>query len=279
VPSAVFVPSPRLPTQILARCSQSTIVHSYGVLAYSSSPSLPSGDNWVAGLYKSIEMNTSKPALVNQDPAARIAELLDGLAMREGKQPTRVTGVEVSRTSYPTTGTPVVYEPMILFIAQGRKIGYVGGEVLTYDKDHYLALSVPIPFQCRVEATSEDPVLALVIAVDPAMLSEILINLDEPTTSEIAVPRGIYSSAITGEIRSAVVRLLECLRSEVDSRILGPQVVREIVYRVLQREQGARFARWPHEMISSCALQEFYRSSIPILLGRSARRIWPSKRE
>ncbi len=183
-------------------------------------------------------MNTAKDSTSRQDPDSRLAELLNALAVREGKQPTAVAGVEVSRTSYPTAGTPVVYEPMILFIGQGRKIGYLGGEVLTYDKDNYLALSVPMPFQCRVEATPEEPVLALLIAVDPAMLSEILINLDEPTTSEVAVPRGIYSSAMTDELRGAVIRLLECLRSDVDSRILGSQMVREIVYRVLQGEQG-----------------------------------------
>jgi len=189
-------------------------------------------------LYKSIEMNTTKPTTSKQNSGDRLAELLDALAVREGKQPTSVAGVEVSRTSYPTAGTPVIYEPMILFIAQGRKIGYLGDEVLTYDKNHYLALSVPVPFQCKVEASPEEPVLALVISVDPTMLSEILINLDEPSISDVAVPRGIYSSGMTDELRSAVIRLLECLSSPTDSRILGPQTVREIVYRVLQGEQG-----------------------------------------
>jgi AraC-like DNA-binding protein len=95
-----------------------------------------------------------------------------------------------------------------------------------------------MPFQCKVEASPEEPVLALVISVDPTMLSEILINLDEPNQSNAAVPRGIYSSAMTDELRSAVIRLLGCLNSPSDSRILGPQTVREIVYRVLQGEQG-----------------------------------------
>ena len=135
--------------------------------------------------------------------AARFAELLAGLAVAEGKQPTTIRGVEVSRTSYPTGGTPVIYEPMILILAQGRKIGYLAGEVYQYDKENYLALSVPIPFECKVEATPEEPVLALVISVDPTMLSEILINLDEPPSSDSPVPRGIYSSPMTDKLRGA----------------------------------------------------------------------------
>jgi AraC-like DNA-binding protein len=37
---------------------------------------------------------------------------------------------------------------------------------------------------------------------------------------------------------AAVIRLLECLKSPLDSRVLGRQIVREILYRVLLREQG-----------------------------------------
>jgi AraC-like DNA-binding protein len=36
----------------------------------------------------------------------------------------------------------------------------------------------------------------------------------------------------------AVIRLLECLRSPMDSRILGPRIVRGIIYRVLCGERG-----------------------------------------
>ena len=52
------------------------------------------------------------------------------------------------------------------------------------------------------------------------------------------MPSGIYSTPLTEGLLDAGVRLLECLRSPVDCRVLGPQVVREIVFRVLQGERG-----------------------------------------
>ncbi len=69
------------------------------------------------------------------------------------------------------------------------------------------------------------------------MLIEMLVELDD-AKDEIAVPRGIYATPLTTELSDAVIRLLECLRSDSDSRMLGRQTVREIIYRVLRGEQG-----------------------------------------
>lgn len=54
-----------------------------------------------------------------------------------------------------------------------------------------------------------------------------------------------------------VIRLLECLQKPADSRILGHQIVREIVYRVLQSEQGG--IAGISLMLSILHLRRFYR--------------------
>jgi AraC-like DNA-binding protein len=70
------------------------------------------------------------------------------------------------------------------------------------------------------------------------MISELLIEMDSITPLSGSTPRGVYSSRITKVILDAVIRLLECLSDPVDGRVLGPQIVREIVYRILCGEQG-----------------------------------------
>jgi AraC-like DNA-binding protein len=62
--------------------------------------------------------------------------------------------------------------------------------------------------------------------------------LDEPVRANETVPRGMYATPLTTELSDAVIRLLECIRSPIDSRVLGRQMVREVVYRVLRGEQG-----------------------------------------
>ena len=94
-----------------------------------------------------------------------------------------------------------------------------------------------MPVECEEDASPDEPLLAVKVAVEPAMLAVILVTLDEPARGG-DVPRGIDAGPLTPEISDAVVRLLECLRRPADSRILGRQTVREIVYRVLRQEPG-----------------------------------------
>jgi len=56
-----------------------------------------------------------------------------------------------------------------------------------------------------------------------------------PLPVECEIPR---ASPLTQPLRDAAVRLLDCLKSPTDAKVLGPQFVREIVCRVLQGERG-----------------------------------------
>lgn len=168
----------------------------------------------------------------------RLVSLLRELASTEGVTQSPLNAVRVMMAREPRACAPVVYEPSIVIIGQGRKRGYLGDRVYTYDANNYLVLSVPLPFECETEATPEEPLLGLSVRVDPGMLGELLMEMDEEVVLSGELPRGIYATPLTRELTGAAVRLLECLRSPVESRILGPQIVREITYRVLRGEQG-----------------------------------------
>lgn len=179
-----------------------------------------------------------KPFQNSRPQSSPLAPLLDALVPNEGIFQTAIPGVQLARRSKPEPRHPLIYEPILVFLGSGRKRSFLGSEILRYDADNFLALSVPVPVECEVEASPDEPLLAACISVDPAMLAEILINLDEPARHDSSMPRGIYVSPLNPDLRSAVVRLLECLRSPDDARILGTQTVREILYRVLQSESG-----------------------------------------
>ncbi len=172
------------------------------------------------------------------DIRKRLASLLDEVAVHEGVHRTPVEGVEVARVSGPVPRAPVVYQPKILIVAQGRKRAYLGGEVYQYDPFNYLVLTVPLPAECETEASAEEPLLLVSIHVGPAMVGEMLLEMDEPSPPAASTPRGISCTPMSEELGGAVIRLLECLRDPLDSRMLGRQTVREIVYRVLLGEQG-----------------------------------------
>src|SRR3954447_10276860 len=168
----------------------------------------------------------------------RLASLLNELAVHEGPQRTLIEGVELSRRSQPSPRIPVVYQPNIVIVGQGRKRCYLGDEVYQYDPFNYLVLSVPLPAESEWEASPEEPVLIVAINVEPTMLGEMILDMDETLPPVGPMPRGISTTPMSEELSGAVIRLLECVKSPRDSRILGRQMVREVVYRVLCGEQG-----------------------------------------
>jgi len=168
----------------------------------------------------------------------RLVQLLAPLAVTEWFTASALKEVKYIRSNKSVARMPVTYEPSIVIIAQGRKIGYLGDQVYTYDPNNYLVLSVPLPLDCETIASPEEPLLGLSISVDATAVNELLLEMDDTSSLSAAVPRGIFSTPLTADLIDASLRLLECLGNPVDGRILGPQIVREIIYRVLRGEQG-----------------------------------------
>jgi AraC-like DNA-binding protein len=166
----------------------------------------------------------------------RLAELLEPLITQNGFSPTPVAGVEYIRATEPCAPQPFVYAPWIAIVAQGAKRVWLGEESYRYDANNYLVFSAPMPVQCETIASEEEPLLGLIINVDPIMVGELLLELgDVPDVEASSIAS---SSPMTAEVIAAAEHLAETFASPVDARILGPQIVREIVYRVLVSENG-----------------------------------------
>ena len=184
-----------------------------------------------------------------------LALLLSELVTDEGFLPTALPDVRLMHTKGSHPPTPVVYEPSIVIIAQGYKRAQLGGSTYLYDPRNYLVLSVPLPFECETVGTSTKPMLALAIRVSPVAVAEILLEWDTPWPPTSFLPRGIDASPITPELMDAALRLAKCLPSPVESRLLGPAIVREIIYRVLCDKHGdaLRALATPHSNFSQIA--------------------------
>lgn len=158
-------------------------------------------------------------------------------ALDNGLFESRLKGVRLFRETRPLSRRPMVYEPGICIVAQGHKIGYLGEKQFRYDANHYLVTTVTMPFECETFASPGEPLLGLFIDIDMDQLRDLIGRMD--LNGEIgpdgagALPPGIGPALMDGDMLDATVRLLRCLQSEVESQILGPGLVREILYRVL----------------------------------------------
>jgi AraC-like DNA-binding protein len=169
----------------------------------------------------------------------RMTELLNALTTGEGTRPSTLDGVQLMRAALPQPRTAVLYEPSIVIVGQGRKRGYLAGRTYIYDPHNYLVLSVPMPFECETEPGPDGPMLAVSIRIDLAVLSELMMKMDHGPRQ--LAPNGTYgmcSTPLDLALSEATVRLLESLTSPVDAQVLGPQIMREITYRMLCGEHG-----------------------------------------
>lgn len=174
-----------------------------------------------------------------EERQARMVALLKQLAPSEGYTLTPLAGVRFLRSDRPLASTPVLYEPGIVIVCQGRKRGLWADQVYLYDAQHYLAVSVPVPFTMETDASADEPLLAIYISLDFTVLAALALQLDELTESARGAPVGMFSTPMDDALAQSVLRFLEAMRSPVEAVLLGPAIVREIYFRVLSGEQGA----------------------------------------
>src|SRR6202046_5454853 len=147
---------------------------------------------------------THKPHL-SSGTQKRLITLLRALAPDEGYNLTALPSVRILRSNRPLSRTPVLYDPGIVIVCQGRKRGYFGDQLYLYDEQHYLAVSVPVPFTMETDATPERPLLAIYMHLDFQVVADLLIQLDRngmPAHDD--APQSMMSSPMDPLLREAV---------------------------------------------------------------------------
>lgn len=190
-------------------------------------------------LMDTSEQHAAGPQRARVERQARMVELLKRLAPDEGYTLTALPELRFLRSDRPLGATPVLYEPGIVIVCQGRKRGFWAGRLYLYDAQHVLAVSVPVPFTMETDASAAEPLLALYLTVDLAVLARLALEYDEIAGPVPAAPAGMVSTPMDDALSQTVLRLLEAMDSPVESRLLGPAILREIYYRVLSGPQGA----------------------------------------
>lgn len=169
----------------------------------------------------------------------RMVALLHALAPAEGYNLTALPSVRILRSNRALSRTPVLYDPGIVIVCQGRKCGYFGDQLYVYDERHYLAVSVPVPFSMETEATEAHPLLALYLHLDFALAAELAEQIDREGARESALaPQSMMSSPMDDAMHTSVLRFLEAMHQPLEAAVLGAGLLRELYFRVLTGAQG-----------------------------------------
>lgn len=168
----------------------------------------------------------------------RMVKLLTNLAPNEGYNLSYLPKVRFLRSNRPLSITPVLYEPGIVVVCQGRKRGFLGNQTYIYDAQHYLAVSVPVPFTMETDASEKEPLLAIYFRLDFQLLAELLLEIEGANAVNVS-PQQMFATAMDQKMSASVLRFLEAMSEPMEAKILGSALVKEIYLRVLTGEQGA----------------------------------------
>ncbi len=169
----------------------------------------------------------------------QLTQQIKRLKSNENALASLLPDIRLLHGTQPGTRTPVMYQPGIVILFSGHKIGYINERVFRYDANEYLLLTVPLPFECETFATPEIPLAGIRVNVDILQLQELLMDIGEDEHFQPAMAAsGINSATLSDEILCAVERLLDVMERPLDARILGKQIVREILYHVLTGPRG-----------------------------------------
>lgn len=168
--------------------------------------------------------------------------LMQQFDLAEGFSESRLAGIRFFKALRTVERCPLVYDPGICIVAQGHKVGFLGGQTFPYDANNYLVTSVTMPFECATYASPQKPLLGLYIDVDLPMLHDLITQLGPDhqlaVSNDIALPRGIGPAMLEPLMADAIGRLLKCLQSDTESQVLGPGLLREILFRALHGQQA-----------------------------------------
>lgn len=165
-----------------------------------------------------------------------------GLEHLNGNSRTFLPGVHFYRADKSSRRQPLLYQSGIIIIGQGRKVIHLGEHAVEYGAGDYLVIGVPLPLECEAFVDNDLPILGLSIDIPANILHE-LVNLlyqqqGFSANCKQTLDCGLKSVNSDPSFQLSCVRLLTALKHKTETQILGPGLIREIVYQVLVGQQG-----------------------------------------
>ncbi|AZN69064.1 AraC family transcriptional regulator [Acinetobacter haemolyticus] len=163
-----------------------------------------------------------------------LSSLFLKLVVKEGFFATAIDGITLMRVDHNTPPVAVLQEPTLVFVLQGSKRGYIGTETYAFQQGECLIVSVSMPFDCDTIASPGSPMIAVSMKLEADTVNELLAKTYFENEQFKPLTTGMSVIQYDQTISTVLIRLLKTLGSEQDSLILGEQIKRELLYRVIQ---------------------------------------------
>lgn len=166
---------------------------------------------------------------------------IDPRVSAPGDFATAIPGLSLFRRDQPAPPVMCMVEPSLILVGRGEKRLWVGGEGYRYDHSRFLVTSLDLPANSEVlRASPAQPCVGLVLKLDVSMLAEVITKVGLPAKRQPSTASGAAIGNMSSTLEGALDRLLALLDEPEAIPVLAPLILREIHYRLLHTDQGAR---------------------------------------
>ena len=163
----------------------------------------------------------------------KILEEVNKLIKEDSLTRTNIKGINLYKTTTYLPRTPLTYDFCLVFVLQGKKIGYLSNNRFEYDSKNYLVVPTAMPFECETYASREEPYICILIDIKKELMQEIISSISKEESKKCKdVQIGVFQDNVTKSLEDSIYRLLKILQSKEESDILGESILREIFYRI-----------------------------------------------
>lgn len=169
-----------------------------------------------------------------------------GLAQQSGRVDTCLAGIRLFRIDGYRKYSPQMYEQGIVIIIQGRKIGHLNQYKFNYDPQRCLLVTTPYPIVCETFASFEQPLMGINIDFDITVIGQLvtMIESEQQRRFNYEGSCGVATTQMTERMYRSIEQLLEVLHDPLDAKVIGPSLIRQLFYYLLQSEQGYLLAQY-----------------------------------
>jgi AraC-like DNA-binding protein len=168
-----------------------------------------------------------------------LTQIIERYAQKDGVHPTAIPSLFFIRISQAAGTSHGIYKPSFCMVVQGAKEVWLAQEHFRYSPADYLVASVHLPVTSQVtEATPDVPYLGFKLEFTPSQILELLHNTEFRMDPKQNPKRAMFVSQIESSLLDSVIRLTRLLDSPKDIPVLAPLFTKEILYRVLQGQNG-----------------------------------------
>lgn len=181
----------------------------------------------------SVNLNIDE---LNQEIRANIMKQLP----TQDRISTKIDGLMLTRFDEQKKDMNCFYYPMFALVIQGFKNSVIGGREINYGPNNFLIVGLDMPGVYNIApCDSDNPFLSLSLKLDKQLISDLVSNMHSPIKAKSNIETSpVITNMASADLLDAVLRLLRLLEDPSKLSIMGPLVLKEIYFYLLQTNAG-----------------------------------------